>query len=345
MSITISGSDGIDQSGTTGSTILPRGTTAQRPSSPVDGMMRYNTDINVVEFYDGNTDEWVSTDNRGVLATGGTVTDITDNGIGYRVHTFSSVGTSSFQVVRGGEVEYLVVAGGGAGGGNGGGGGAGGYRSSVVGENSGRNFLAAPKITLGAQNYSVVVGAGGSGGQYNNRAQHTDGQDSSFAGIVSAGGAVGGSEGITGDNGSGEGNNGGSGSGGGYQNNAGGFGISGQGFDGAASTEGSSGFYGGGGGSGSSPSTMDGGNGTASSIDGTSTTRAAGGGGGRQEASPAGIGGAGGAGDGGISNGTASSAVASTGSGGGGSAGEAAYQVTAAPASLSFGTKFNKVNI
>lgn len=35
----------------TGSVYLPRGTTAQRPASPVDGAMRYNTDLGYVEFY------------------------------------------------------------------------------------------------------------------------------------------------------------------------------------------------------------------------------------------------------------------------------------------------------
>ena len=35
----------------TGSVYLPRGTTAQRPATPVDGAMRYNTDLGYVEFY------------------------------------------------------------------------------------------------------------------------------------------------------------------------------------------------------------------------------------------------------------------------------------------------------
>lgn len=35
----------------TGSLYLPRGTTAQRPATPVDGDMRYNTDLGYVEFY------------------------------------------------------------------------------------------------------------------------------------------------------------------------------------------------------------------------------------------------------------------------------------------------------
>jgi len=32
---------------------LPSGTTAQRPASPSTGEWRYNTDNNLIEFYDG----------------------------------------------------------------------------------------------------------------------------------------------------------------------------------------------------------------------------------------------------------------------------------------------------
>lgn len=38
----------------TGAIILPKGTTAERPGSPVNGMIRYNTDSNVFEAYDGS---------------------------------------------------------------------------------------------------------------------------------------------------------------------------------------------------------------------------------------------------------------------------------------------------
>jgi hypothetical protein len=50
----------------------------------------------------------------GPVASGGTVTDIVDGGISYRVHTFTTSG--DLVVGRGGEVEYLIVAGGGGGG-------------------------------------------------------------------------------------------------------------------------------------------------------------------------------------------------------------------------------------
>jgi hypothetical protein len=49
---------------------------------------------------------------------GDTVYDIEISGTVYRVHIFTTVGTSELVVMNGGSVEYLVVAGGG--GGNGG---------------------------------------------------------------------------------------------------------------------------------------------------------------------------------------------------------------------------------
>lgn len=51
-----------------------------------------------------------------LYAIGGTETVITEGGKFYRVHTFTDVGTSELKVLKGGDVEYLVVGGGGAGG-------------------------------------------------------------------------------------------------------------------------------------------------------------------------------------------------------------------------------------
>jgi hypothetical protein len=49
----------LDMSGSTESFLLPKGTTVQRPGSPVAGMFRYHTDDNVFEFYNGT--EWKQT--------------------------------------------------------------------------------------------------------------------------------------------------------------------------------------------------------------------------------------------------------------------------------------------
>lgn len=65
----------------TGAFILPIGTTAQRPSSPVNGMTRMNTTLGYPEWYDSATSSWIP---------------------------FSSAPSYS--------VDYLIVAGGGGGG-------------------------------------------------------------------------------------------------------------------------------------------------------------------------------------------------------------------------------------
>lgn len=90
-----------------------------------------------------------------ITATGGTVSDVTISGRAYRLHTFTSVGSSTFTVTDAGTdktVEYLIVGGGGSGargqsGASYGGGGAGGgvQRDSIV---------------VAPGSYTVVVGAG-----------------------------------------------------------------------------------------------------------------------------------------------------------------------------------------
>ena len=80
---------------TTGSMVLPVGTTAQRPASPAAGMLRHNSTLGYAEWYDTATSSW------------------------------KAVTTPSYTV------EYVVIAGGGGGGygassSSGGGGGSGG---------------------------------------------------------------------------------------------------------------------------------------------------------------------------------------------------------------------------
>ena len=72
----------------TGYFTLPAGTTAQRPASPTNGMLRFNTTLGYNEWYSAPMASW------------------------YPMYQSSSLA-----------INYLIVAGGGAGGGNGGGGG------------------------------------------------------------------------------------------------------------------------------------------------------------------------------------------------------------------------------
>ena len=148
----------LDVSGT-GSMKMPVGTTAQRPSTPAIGMMRFNTDTSKVEFYNGATWFGIS----GISATGGTVADVG----GYRVHTFTTSGT--FTVSAGGNADVLVVAGGGSGGGAGGGGGGANYANGTAGigggsaRNSGANGQQSNSVPTDGGAGGANTGGGGGG--------------------------------------------------------------------------------------------------------------------------------------------------------------------------------------
>ena len=128
---------------------------------------------------------FLSAKNMPIVATGGTITDVTIGGVPYRIHTFDSVGTSAFVVcsigTSGGLVEYLVVGGGGGGGSGagsyyGGGGGAGGYRTG--------------SLTVVPTSYTITVGNKGSF-PLANAANGTSGTNSIFSTITSSGGGGG----------------------------------------------------------------------------------------------------------------------------------------------------------
>jgi len=244
---------------------------------------------------------------------------------GYRIHTFNS--SSTFTVPSGltlSNVEYVIVAGGGGVGSrqHSGGGGGGGYRSSVVGESSGRGASAESRLTMTAGNYTVTIGGGGTSSNASNNTNSgaSNGGNSVFGMITSNGGGYGGTYDSSGASG---GCGGASGSEGGNIRN-GGSGTSGQGYnggDGADNQGGGSG--GGGGGAGSqggdgSGNTVGGtgGSGVTSSITGSSVGRAGGGGGG----SPSGNAGSAssGGGNGSLGNSTPTSGTANKGGGAGG---------------------------
>ena len=313
MPVTINGSDGITNASWT---------TGTRPSNPAAGQMGYNTDLGFIEVYDGNNDEWVSS---GFLAEGGTVTTITDGGLNYKVHTFTSSGT--FNVISGSkEVEYLVVAGGGGGGvgntGNncgGGGGGAGGYVSGVKNEVSGGGCSVLSTVTGLIGSYNIIVGAGGSEGTpFVDRGG--SGGDSSAFGIT----AIGGGGGAGRDHESGSGGSAGGGSCTGLIGDATscqGFATSSSGGTPAGATYGGGGA-GGPGDVGSDGTGGDGGEGVESTINGTPTHRAGGGGGGRGGSAGGGDGGLGGGGDGADDEAAdGSNGQSNTGGGGGGGGG------------------------
>lgn len=133
-----------------------------------------------------------------VVASGGTEITCGD----YKIHVFTGDGTLCVESAGkpgSNKVDYMVVAGGGGGGrGTGGGGGAGGFRES-------QDPAAAPLWTASpiASSTSltcictgavpVTVGAGGIGANIPNPNNATQGSDSVFLSITSAGGGAGGS--------------------------------------------------------------------------------------------------------------------------------------------------------
>jgi hypothetical protein len=250
-------------------------------------------------------------DSKFITATGGTITNVFENGTLYAVHSFTGVGGGTFEVQRVGlvpsnnTIEYLVVAGGGGGGNDmGGGGGAGG-------------FLEGSFSISQVGSYTTTVGNGGAGARAGTDGPRGDnGQNSSIVGgstsIIAFGGGGGASDhdnaiypagGVnngqtvgSGGGGSGGANNN---SGSGYGGSRSGTGTPGQGFNGAGGA--GAWFPGGGGGAGQNGSANPGkgGDGKPSSILGP-TYWFAGGGGGSGYSSIGGNGGRGGGGGGAV---------------------------------------------
>ena len=265
--------------GATGALYPPRGTTAQRPSSPANGAMRYNTTLNQYEVWNGYS--WTALTSQNYSAS------------------------------------YLIIAGGGGGGNTagtpsadnaGGGGGAGGLLtgtttlttnttySFVVGAGGAGSTGTASGNGTNSTGFSLSAIGGGGGGTYSTLAGSNGG---------SGGGAPGsplGSPPTYGNGTAGQGNRGGSGG------NTSGVGNAGGGGGGAGAV----------GGNGATNTAGAGGVGTASSITGSSITYAGGGGGGAYTGGTGGAGGAGGGGNGAISGGTTTSGTTNTGGGGGG---------------------------
>jgi hypothetical protein len=208
------------------------------------------------------------------ISNGGTISTVIENGIRYRVHTFTSSGTLS--VLSAGKVEVLAVAGGGGGSGNP----VNNFRSAGGGGGGGLIYNTDYSVTTG--NKTITVGAGGTGSQNTG----TNGENSVFDDLTAFGGGAGGSttHGTTVN-----GANGGSGGGGGDYNGNGGTGTPGQGFNGGNSRQangsgaGASGA-GGGGAGGPGPDSINtyraisGGLGKTLTVNGSSVIYAAGGG-------------------------------------------------------------------
>lgn len=241
------------------------------------------------------------------VGTGGTITTIVSGNGVYKVHTFTTAGSSTFTPPAGvSKVEVLVVGGGGGGGETiGGGGGGGGVVHNLA-------------YAVTGSPITVTVGAGGAGGTGAGYPAGTKGADSVFGTITALGGGAGGGYNVNATG------TGGSGGGRGAANGAGGANTAGQGCAGGISNNNANSGAGGGGagtvgGTSSSGSCGAGGTGYLCAITGTPVWYAGGGGGGARipsggTAARGGVGG-GGAGGTGIA---ATSGTVNTGGGGGG---------------------------
>ncbi len=212
---------------------IPVGITADRPTTPVAGHLRYNSTLDQAEIYSGT--EWKAVGGSPFDASGGVITTIN----GYKIHTFTVSGTFTPSLTKEGKVEVLVVGAGGVGASfnpGGGGGGGGDVKYGVV------------TIAKNTAPMTVVVGSGSTG----------TGGPSSFGSITANGGGPGsGYTGGTSGSGiaGGNGNSSGGGGGAGAQTtqtfkwtDAGG--VGGQGY--GSSISGTLRVYGGGGGGGGS---------------------------------------------------------------------------------------------
>lgn len=259
---------------------LPSGTTAQRPGSPGDGMIRVNTDLTALEFFLGSA--W-----RQVNVT-------------Y-------------------PIEFLVVAGGGGGGStyHGGGGGAGGLIDSTATVTSGTSYSITIGAG-GTGGVQGLPGARGSNGQNSSAFTQTaiGGGGGASYGFTGGGGASGGSGGGGAQNDTGTTQHlGGAGTSG--QGNAGGNTTSSGSWLGGGGGGGAGAAGGNGSGNGNPTGSVAGAGGNGINWKSLGTTYAGGGGGSYGTGGSGGAGGSGGGGNGGTAQG--SNGSANTGGGGGGS--------------------------
>ena len=291
---------------------LPSGLSLNTSSGVISGTMgevasttAYSFTIRATDT-DGDTADqaysWTIT-NVPLSATGGTITTYSSGGVNYKVNTFTSGGTITFN--KAGSVDVLIVAGGGGGGAGGGGGGGGG------------GILYGSSYNVSAQNYTVTIGAGGSTHAYYNAGIGDTGGSSAFGAVSVVGGGGGGSH-TKGNPATGGANGGGqqAGSTVGYTTRLPGTSVSVTGFtyyggnSGGYTPTGLTSYQGGGGagamaqgGNASGSACGNGGAGKQLDIDGTSYYYSGGGGGSLWASGTAGHGGAGGGGGGSVGEG------------------------------------------
>lgn len=171
----------------TGFLQLPVGTTGQRPASPQLNYLRYNTTVGGIERYNGTA--WVDFQFEPVAATGGTVTDVTRDGVTYRRHVFSYTGaTQTFTITNQGSTGEIIVKVWGAAGGGGPSyfstqGGPGGFGSATVNIKN----ISSLNVVVGQGGH---VAATGERSTYGHLLPSTDGRAGGFGAACGGGGGL-----------------------------------------------------------------------------------------------------------------------------------------------------------
>ena len=114
---------------------------------------------------------------RSPIASGGNVSTVSENGIFYTLHQFTSIGDTFFIVTQGGTVEYLIIGGGS--------GGNGGISSQFGGAGGAAGIARSGHILLSPSTYTITVGTGGA---RSFQANSSPGGNSSAWGIIATGG-------------------------------------------------------------------------------------------------------------------------------------------------------------
>ena len=119
---------------------------ATAPSTPSAGDMWYDSTNAEQKTWDGSA--WLNMTNA-FSALGGTITTYESGGVNYKVHTFTS--SSNFIPDATGTVDVMLVGGGGGG------------SNAQAGGGGGGGMITMSSVTVTAQNYAIVIGAGGAG--------------------------------------------------------------------------------------------------------------------------------------------------------------------------------------
>ncbi len=121
------------------------------------------------------------------VATGGTISDISVGGVAYKLHTFTSTGTLT--VTTGGDIDYMLVAGGSSSNSGGTGGGAGQVRDGVIAVTATTYSIVVGGATSVSSGFGVTAATGNASGTSGNGFVAGTGYSGTFQNSLQGGGA------------------------------------------------------------------------------------------------------------------------------------------------------------